>query len=146
MPWSSLSSAVIQTFSREILMFPECPDKWNISDYTYYKNNCTEAQQLRLPPSLQMQMKVGTKEMMMQCGEVFRELIKNWEMMPHFCHCHAWFTSPIFLSLLIFHPSHAVPTGIALHMFDRTLFLLNFSDFKLFHPNACFQLSTLLAL
>lgn len=93
-----------------------------------------------------MQMKVGTKEMMMQCGEVFRELIKNWEMMPHFCHCHAWFTSPIFLSLLIFHPSHAVPTGIALRMFDRTLFLLNFSDFKLFHPNACFQLSTLLAL
>jgi len=76
---------------------------------------------------------------------VFRELIKNWQMMPHFCHCHAWFTSCIFLFLLIFfYPSHAVPTGIALYMFEKALFLLNFPNFKLFHPNACFELSTLM--
>lgn len=50
----------------------------------------------------------------------------------------------IFILINFFYPSHAVPTGIALYMFEKALCLLNFPNFKLFHPNACFELSTLM--
>lgn len=129
MPWSFLSSAVIQrTLSKDVLLFPKCPIiiktelYWNTATVvTTFIANANESGGRR-----------GDNDAVLTSGQrTIQDFRDDATFLPLLCLVHNC-NSRILSSFLIFYPSHAVHSGIELYVLITILFLLNIPNFKLF--------------